>query len=73
MRSWAITWSSIHPALTADRYHPGCWYAIQAVAEAGALGAIVVAAKRYSTDSDAILAAVQQVGGRCTCCEAACA
>lgn len=42
---------------------PGFWYSIQALAEAGALAAIVVAARRYSTDSDAILAAVQQVGG----------
>ena len=41
----------------------GCWYAIQALAEAGALGAIVVAARRFSTDSDTILAAVKQVCG----------
>lgn len=50
-------------ALQLVAYFGGCWYAIQAVAEAGALGAIVVAAKRYSTDSDAILAAVQQLAG----------
>ncbi|GBF88866.1 hypothetical protein Rsub_01365 [Raphidocelis subcapitata] len=50
-------------ALQLVAYFGGCWYAIQAVAEAGALGAILVAARRYSTDSDAILAAVQQLAG----------
>lgn len=44
-------------------YFAGCWYAIQAVAEAGALGAILVASRRYQADSDAILAAVQQLAG----------
>jgi hypothetical protein len=45
------------------RRRAGCWYAIQALAEAGALGAVVVTARKYSTDGDAILAAVQQVWG----------
>ncbi|KAI8467067.1 MAG: hypothetical protein J3K34DRAFT_431860 [Monoraphidium minutum] len=44
-------------------YFGGCWYAIQALAEAGALGAVVVTSRRYQTDSDAILAAVQQLAG----------
>jgi hypothetical protein len=54
------------PAPPRRRRRAGCWYAIQALAEAGALGAILVASRRYSTNSDAILAAVQQVqdGGK---------
>lgn len=50
-------------ALQLLAYFGGCWYLIQAVAEAGALGAIFVASRRYSTNSDAILAAVQQLAG----------
>ncbi|KIY97717.1 hypothetical protein MNEG_10247 [Monoraphidium neglectum] len=50
-------------ALQILAYFAGCWYAIQALAEAGALGAVVVTARKYSTDGDAILAAVQQLAG----------
>eukprot|EP00877_Chromochloris_zofingiensis_P003321 jgi/Chrzof1/12990/Cz07g15150.t1 len=44
-------------------YFFGCYYFIQAAAEAGALVAVVVTARKYSTDSDVMLAAIQELAG----------